>query len=84
MEGLNRQTDWTVWIDGQSGWTDKQMDGGTNELRKGTDSTEWTDGVERVARRTDGRTEQMDGENRRTYRDGLDGQREGWVNERRD
>lgn len=84
MEGLNRQTNWTVWIDGQSGWTDKQMDGGTNELRKGTDSTEWTDGVERVARRTDGRTEQMDGENRRTYRDGLDGQREGWVNERRD
>ena len=63
MEGLNRQTNWTVWIDGQGGWTDKQMDGGTNELRKGTDSTEWTDGVERVARRTDradGRREQAD------------------------
>ena len=66
MEGLNRRTNWTVWIDRQSGWTDKQMDGGTNGLRKGTDSTERTDGVERVARRTDGRTEQMDGENRRT------------------
>ena len=66
MEGLNRRTNWTVWIDRQSGWTDKQMDGGTNGLRKGTDSTERTDGVERVARRTDGRTERMDGENRRT------------------
>ena len=77
MEGLNRQTNWTVWIDGQSGWTDKQMDGGTNELRKGTDSTEWTDGVERVARRTDGRTEQMDGENRRTEMDWTDRGKDG-------
>ena len=77
MEGLNRQTNWTVWIDGQRGWTDKQMDGGTNGLHKGTDSTEWTDGVVRVARRTDGRTERMDGENRRTEMDWTDRGKDG-------
>ena len=66
MEGLNRRTNWTVWIDGQRGRTDKQMDGRTNGLHKGTDSTEWTDGMDRVDRRTDGQTERMDGENRWT------------------
>ena len=60
------------------------MDGGTNGLHKGTDSTERTDGVERVARRTDGRTDRADGRTEQADRDGLDGQREGWVNERKD
>ena len=58
------------------------MDGGTNGLHKGTDSTEWTDGVERVARRTDGRTERMDGENRRTEMDWTDRGKDGWTNGR--
>ena len=77
MEGLNKQTNWTVWIDGQRGWKDKQMDEGTNGLHKETDSTEWTDGVERVARRTDGRTERMDGQNRRTEMDWTDRGKDG-------
>ena len=77
MEGLNKQTNWTVWIDRQRGWTDKQMDGGTNGLHKGTDSTEWADGLERVARRTDGRTERMDGQNRRTEMDWTDRGKDG-------
>ena len=82
MEGLNRGTNWTVWIDGQSGWTERQMDGGTNGLDKGTDTTEWTDGVDGVYRRTNrpsGWTERTGRQSRRTY--GLDGQRDGWVDE---
>lgn len=82
MEGLNRGTSWTVWIDGQSAWTDRQMDGGTNGRTLQSGRMEWTEFTDGRTDPADGRREQADGvDGRMDWTDRVDGQRDGWVDE---
>lgn len=69
---------WADGLDGQTNWMDKGTDGWTNGR---TEPTDQLDGLDWWTDRADGRREQVDRVDVQMDRDGLDGQKEGWVNE---
>ena len=63
---------------------DRQADGRRDERTAQRDGQYRVDGWSGESCQTDGRTDRADGRREQADRDGLDGQREEWVNERKD